>query len=470
MDLKRGLAELEECSPEYARAETYYKGSVAEYFTSPRLQRLMKQAGIDVRFNFAKTPVNAVSDRLEINAIVASGSSETEGNVATEVIRRVWEGNDLDLEAPGIMRNACKFGDAYVIVWPAESGHGIEGGPIEGVEIHYNSPQTTRIIYDTERPNVPVFAIKKWAETDDDGVELHRVDLYYPDRIEKYISDVKTKGEEAKDYHEFVDEEGDEWPYANPFDQIPVFHFRTDRPYGVPLHKDFYGPQDAINKLIISHLSSVDFSAFPQRYALEELGKDTSDVMGDDDADLTFDADAAGVDDDQEQLKSEPGTVWMLKNIKSAGQFESARPEVFTDPMAVYLRAGAQITNTPLHYFDPSGDQPSGESLRTAEAPFIKMVRYLQMSFGSTWRQVFEFVLAIMDVNNDGIQVNWAPPQSAGDQEFWDVAEKKIRAGVPVRQILLEAGYTADQVDEWLTATAPTSTESDVQPSLAVNN
>jgi hypothetical protein len=445
MDLKRGLAELGECYPEYAQAEKYYKGSVAELFTSARLRRLMSAAGIDVRFNFAKTPVNAMSDRLEINATVGPDDA------ATAVIQRIWTDNDLDLEAPGIMRNACKFGDAYVIVWPRED----EAGDTVGVDIHYSSPQTTRIIYDTERPNVPSFAIKRWCEVDDEGVELHRVDLYYPNRIEKYISDVGTKGEEAKDYLEYRDEEDDAWPYENPFGQIPVFHFRTDRPYGVPLHEGFYGPQDAINKLIISHLSSVDFSALPFRYALTEANKDASDAIGDDDTGLDFgDPNApVGVDDEQPAFRAEPGMIQVFQNIKAMGQFDSAQPAVFTDPMAVYLRAGAQITNTPLHYFDPTGDQPSGESLRTAEAPFIKMVRYLQMSFGATWRQVFEFALALLGVNNEGVSVNWAPPQSASDQEFWDVAEKKIAAGVPPRQILHEAGYTADQIDAWIPST-----------------
>jgi len=45
----------------------------------------------------------------------------------------------------------------------------------------------------------------------------------------------------------------------NPLKKLPVFHFRNDPPYGQPEHKGFYGPQDAIDKLIISHVAGVDY-------------------------------------------------------------------------------------------------------------------------------------------------------------------------------------------------------------------
>lgn len=41
----------------------------------------------------------------------------------------------------------------------------------------------------------------------------------------------------------------------NPYGVIPVFHLRTDRPYGEPCHRGFYGPQDTVNKLIIGHMA-----------------------------------------------------------------------------------------------------------------------------------------------------------------------------------------------------------------------
>lgn len=447
IDLKRGLEELDEATPEYDRAHAYYRGNVGEYFASSRLRRLLRGPEANVRFNFAKRPVDAVADRLEIAGITTTNQG------ANDTVQAVWEGNSLDLEAGAIMRRACEYGDAYVIVWPTDtddSASDNESGTVP-VAVYYNSPLTTRIVYDDENPLIKSFAIKKWAEkVEGQDDPFYRVDLYYPDRIEKWVTAVGRDGNEVKDYVEFRDDENDEWPYANPFGEIPVFHFRTDRPYGTPLHEGFYGPQDAINKLVVSHLSSVDYQGFPQRYALSAADSDTSDVADEDDFSTVDTEDAIRAGEDESQFTASPGSLWYMRGVNSVGQFNVAEPSVFIEPMLTYLRMGAELTNTPLHRVDPTGDHPSGESLRTAEAPFIKTVRSMQLSFGSTWREVFEFALHLVGVDNESVTVQWAPAQTMEDKDFWEVAEKKAALGVPIDQILVEAGYTQDQVTAWL--------------------
>lgn len=443
-DLTRGLAALDEACDTYETAEDYYTGTVGERFASIALQRRVIRSGLSVRFNFAKKPVAAAADRLEIAAVTGPD------DVTTAELQRLWEDNSLGLEAPLQMRNACKFGDAYLIVWPADDDNDgeDEGTTIASgrVDIFYNSPLTTRVIYDTENPLRKSYAIRRWHCADGE-----RVDLYYPDRIEKYVLADGTQD----NWDEWRDAEDDEWPYDNPYGEIPVFHLRTDRPYGVPLHEGFYGPQDAITKLIISHLSTVDYQAGPQRYAMLESGATSADQEADDD-DFGFgDEDAPSEGDSQ--LRSHPGSLWWLQNVKGVGQFDPAVPATFTDPMLTYLRMGADLTNTPLHKVDPTGDHPSGESLRTAEAPFITKVKGLQRSFGTTYRETFDFAIRVartlrggaMSRERVGVDLRWEPAASLDPAEMWEMAKLKKEAGLPLRQILLEAGYTADQVKEW---------------------
>lgn len=453
-DLKRGLEELSEALPSYHTAHEYYRGDVRERFSSPIARRLMQTAAYRNRFNFAKRPVDAVADRLEIAGITTTDQG------SDEIVQRVWEDNALDLEAPSIMRRACEYGDAYVIVWPAEGDDQAldsESSTPDGrtlVNVYYNSPLTTRIVYDAENPRIKSYAIKRWIETID-GKPRHRVDLFYPDRIEKYISREQSEGNRPKDYEQYVDAEGDEWPYENPFGEIPVFHFRTDRPYGKPLHEGFYGPQDAINKLIASHLDSVDYQGFPQRYALAAADANSADAANEDDfTDFETDQQSSPAPDQESQFVSDPGSLWFMRGVNQVGQFDVADPVVFTGPMVTYLKFGAELTNTPLHRVDPTGDHPSGESLRTAEAPFIKSVRYMQLSFGATWRELVTFALRLAGVDNVSVAIQWAPAQTMEDKDFWEVAEKKIAAGVPKRQVLMEAGYTDAQVTEWLDTTS----------------
>jgi hypothetical protein len=55
-----------------------------------------------------------------------------------------------------IHRRALVFGDCYAIVWPDANGD---------VQITYNSPLTTIMVYDDENPRIKKFALKVWQST-----------------------------------------------------------------------------------------------------------------------------------------------------------------------------------------------------------------------------------------------------------------------------------------------------------------
>jgi hypothetical protein len=115
----------------------------------------------------------------------------------------------------------------------------------------------------------------------------------------------------------------------------------------------------------------------------------------------------------------------------------------------------AQLTTTPMHYFDPMGDVPSGESLRAADAPLNKRAERRQQAYAGALSGACELALVMLgaapaDVHVD---VRWTPVEQVEDADGWAVVESKIRAGVPVKQALMEAGYTDEQVSGWLTTT-----------------
>jgi hypothetical protein len=110
----------------------------------------------------------------------------------------------------------------------------------------------------------------------------------------------------------------------------------------------------------------------------------------------------------------------------------------------------ASVTETPLHYFDPMGDSPSGEALRAKEAPLIKRIINRRQSFAATWRDVFTFALSVVKIQVEKVDVRWTSPASLDDLDGWKTAKIKLSLGVPAKQLLLEAGYTESQVTEWL--------------------
>jgi hypothetical protein len=455
-DLLAGVEALGENDPGYSKAHAYYTGDVGEVFASAKLRRAMRTSGMAFRFNFAQIPVNARSERIQISAVTAEPES------ANEVLQELWTQLRMSLYGRQYQCRALELGDAYVMVWPTPEAEatpptdlsstgpaGVSTRIRDQLDVCYNSPRSVRIFYDPERPLRKRYAIKQWLLPDG----TTRADLYYADHIECYRKVGKGRQARWVRHVETMDEDGQGvWPLPNPFGEVPFFHFRTDAPYGIPVHKGFYGPQDAIHKLIISHMAGVDYQTFPQRYALVHPDSDTSEPAAADEDEFAFGDDGGATRPDTEgrsQLTADPGSVWWLTGVSGVGEFQPAQPAIFTDPMLTYLRFGAQISNTPLHRIDPTGEAPSGESLRTAEAPFVKSCTDLMESFEDTWVELLEFALKVLGVSVESVDVQWNPAQSADDIEGWATLKAKLEAGLPVRQAFLEAGYSIDQVDTW---------------------
>jgi hypothetical protein len=410
-DISSAISLIMDHRPDYEKAEAYYDGKESEVFLHQRWYRLLKSNGVDFKFNFTRTVVDSVLNRLEIANIM--GTSES----GTNVIKQTWEQNDMLLDQDEIHRKALTYGDCYVIVWPDETGT---------VTINYNSPLNTVIIYDEENPRIKKYAAKVWQMTETNGSKSMRLNLYYPDRIEKYESvagDLDVLNQQT--IFTLIE------TVENPWNEIPVFHFRTQKQYGRPEHFDGYGPQDAVNKLIATHMYTVDYQGAPQRYALGFGGN------GDEYEDFNEDSVKR---DNLGSLQNGPGQLWFLKGVDKVGQFDPADHKAFTEPTREYVRAMASLTNTPLHYFERTGNVPSGEALRTAEAPLMKKVHDRQQSFGSAWRDLFRFVLRIEGIIED-VEVKWKHVESIDSLDQWEVGIKKKLVGLPVEQILLEMGY-----------------------------
>ncbi|NJP75584.1 hypothetical protein, partial [Streptomyces sp. C1-2] len=156
-----------------------------------------------------------------------------------------------------------------------------------------------------------------------------------------------------------------------------------------------------------------------------------------------------GEDSENTITGATPGEMMILNNVKEVGQFKVADPSTFLEPMRVFIRAMATITATPLHYFEPTGNVPSGEALRVAEAPLVKKVRTRQLSFGATWREVFTFILESAGFKED-VQVHWKPVETFDTKEAMEIAYKKIQIGIPLAQVAAEMGYDAAIVANWI--------------------
>lgn len=445
---------LEANRPVYERADSFYDGTVSEFHASPRVKRLLAKYGLREmdNFNFAHIPVDAVADKLYLNALTSGDDN------ADALIEDLWDVNELGLEAPILHRNVCKFGDAYMFVWPSADA---DGQDITGVDMIVEDPLTVRVFYDLVNPRKKSFAIKSWCE----GSTSDRVTyafLYYPDRVERWVHKgrVSKASKPGQDKWEPYTADGQDSVIENPLGFVPFYHFRTDRPYGVPEHINAYGPQLTLNKLVTSHVSSIDYQSFPQRYSLAETGTAGPNYQqGEVDP---FSPEDAFSDPESmntaSQLEADPGTVWDFQNTKAVGQFEAAAAAVFLEPFDRYLKAMSQTTSTPFHEFDSTGDAVSGESRRRTNEAFYSKVCARQMSLGFTWGQLFVDVIGFLGVDVQRVDAVWRPVVVADTKADLDALMVKRSLGVPDDVLLVEAGYARSQVDEWMTrSSAPAS-------------
>lgn len=440
-DLMDGLEELADSRHGYDQAQTYYEGKVPEVFTSIRIRRALQRFDIDFDLNFARTPVNAVTNRLKV-ASVSSPDPAT-----NTLISKIWQDNQLNIELPDLFSRAGEYGDAYLMVLPVED----DNGTVVRVEMFYNPPQTVRVFYDEENPRRKAYTIKKWS----DGA-YQRVELYYDDRTERWTTQKNSRGDKRQDWIPWPadPEDPESWLIPNETSEQPVFHFRNGRPYGCPEHYGAFGPQNAINKLVQTHMGTVDYQGFPQRYALTDTATtDTSDLdPGDfDDGIWPFPEQGLGPSDTgaDSSLKAGPGEMMLLRGYKSVGQFDAAQPSVFLEPIQFNIRAMAQITDTPLRMFDPQSNHRSGESYREEDGPYISKIENRQTSYGASLHAALVYALRLLGIEDPVVTIDWEPAKSVTDAQGWQTVKAKIDAGVPRKQALMEAGYRAEQVDSW---------------------
>lgn len=483
-DILNGLDELDRARECYREADEYYDGEIGTPFASQRIARLLDRSGVqDVEdFAYARIPVDVIANRLQIAAVVAAKAEEDADDesaseedarikVAEKAIAALRKRNQLDDEEQYLHHLVSKHGDAYLLVWPVYG----DDGEVVDVDMRVNSAHNVRMVFDEEDTLIPRYVIKSWEidqgrkakEATANRRKIVRANLYYPDRIERWITDPGASPDnpsawkklvDANDDHDDVDiaeaaddgldPDGDDIP--NPWGVIPWFYFRNNRPHGTPEHRGAYGPQQMINKLVSADGAAVDFQSFPQRYLLIDpmaddplMNIDDPDHPDDEEDDPETETGNAGLD-------GSPGTIWKLYG-KTVGQFETAAAETFLVRLDRYVKAMAELTDTPQHAFSKaSADMPSGEAVRELNGPMYAKVRNRQRRYDPVWQDAYELALRMLGIEEVSVDVRWEPIEVVNDSAGWGVLQQKVAAGVPNQIALEEAGYAAEQVDEWL--------------------
>lgn len=454
-DLARGLKLLADKAPEYERRKAMYDGTAREYATSKALETIIDRSAEAHPLGFAHIPVDAVVEKAELQGVTSESNA-----AATEALSSIFDAESDD-EVDDWHLKLGYFGDYYVVVDPLDETD--ETGTATAARTVGSSPLTTVMVYSSKDATRALYGVKRWSSGEGPERKWSAI-LYYDDAtVMLETHEGADEAPKAAAFLPLLDESGTpDSHFVEHLGGRPLLvHYAIGgKPYGVPLHAKAFGAQDAITKISAVNLAAVDAQGFPSRYALADPLAEADDDIDDDfgtDGPNTAAADRDGMTtatSGASRLRDVPGTIKLLRGIKSVGTFDAAAPDGFLKNLDWYVRAMAVQTGTPLFEFDLSGEQPSGEARRRASARLNKRVVKFARAAGRGHVALAETVLAVMGIDAEAAAVTarWAPVETETDTEGLELVASKIANGVPIATALIEAGYDPADVAEWYPA------------------
>jgi hypothetical protein len=415
-DITLALDRIKARSAVYQEFYDYYEGRHQMTFSSEKFKNKFGKRLQKLHENLCRTVVKAPASRLEV--IGFQSESEDIQKIAWEI----WKRNNMPLEAGKAHREAFKTGDSFAIVWPDKKGK---------ARIY---PQTAANVVcwkDAETGEITK-AAKRWLGSD----KKFYLTLYYPDRIEKYISKNALEAG-APDSPEFIPRAvtGEKFPLANPFGRVPVFQFTFDEEANDASNSiltDVIPLNDALNKAYVDIFVAQEFNAIRQRW-MTGIQFEKDDETGKPIIPYDFDSQA-----------------WNAEGAEAKfGEFSDAQLEQMLKVKQECVRDIALVSGIPPSYFNlDTTDFPSGEALRKIEARFTAIVQDAQRSFGDAWGEAMGFALQIEGGTEKEIEVQWTDAAPIGESEQLDNALKKKNLGWSIEQIQRDFGLSDKQITD----------------------
>lgn len=415
---------INEAAQDYIRYEDYYIGDHKLEFATDRWKDVFGNEFEEFSDNWCQVVVDSPVQRLEIDGWDVDGKPKGDVNIAEDI----WDDNNLQVEADDLHTQAFVKGDAYLIVWKNPDD------PDNKIDIFYNDAVDVAVVYDGANRRRIARGAKRFQDTDG---QWHLV-LYYPDRIEKWISPRNQAVNQEALWHSMNDfsDVPQGWQLdgpqiLNPYGIVPIFHFKnraSGRTHGVSELKPVIPVQNAVNKLLMDLMVGSEFGSFRQKWM-------------------------AGAGHPKDGWKSGASRIWATTDANAKfGEFGQIDLEPLVKAIDLVVGHVAKITQTPLHYLRSSGDMPSGEAMKTSESGLVKKCLARQKTWGATWSAAMTFAVRLMtgEEPKQKLIPIWQSPETRHDLEQAQTAQLKSVLGIPLRQLWSEHfGYSEEQVKEF---------------------
>lgn len=426
---------------EYILYREYDEGVHRTQLTERQRQYLQAKQDIEFTANYCPMVIDAKANRLKVNGF------DCEDDAQKNIMWGWWRKNRMDGKQTVIHRAAVRDADSFVLVeWDNDAGiprfHFEPAYAGDGVMVYYS---------DEHRDEIE-FASKHWRISRGlNAGKARRLNLYFPDRIEKYISNDDTDMGKYLPYTEDIDDIGmgyigmaginwwtDNRTQAGKPLGIPIVHFKHNDKgdsYGTSHLADVVPIQDAIDKALIDLIGAMDTDAF--------------DIL------------AGYGTSEWSSLKVGPGAIAAV----SASPQEAKLERINGGDSTTKLLAGysalvmeiARISGTPMSYFQVSGQVAAEGTMKQQEIALVSQVEKTQTDFGNSWETVMTIARRLENAFGKGgmdedvlIETVWQQAESRNDMEQAQTLAIRVgQLGVSETQAQTEMGYNETQIADF---------------------
>ena len=402
----------------YSVFDDYYRGRHQLRFASRDFQdkyarQLLTDAVMSIRENMCPAAVTAFTDGIS----VSSWGDDTVNRLAADIGLSRLEGF--------INRAGFKSGDAFAVVWPDRTGQ---------PRPSFQRPDAMVPTVDPDVPDMLDHAARIWV----DKANYGRVNIYWPDRLERYrtVDPIRQKSTDAvnmpvwdSNWTPMDDTDGDVIPHD--FGVVPVCWWKRDPDdhlaHGNSILLDVIPLQDATNKSLADLIITSEAFSRPLMYLLN---------FRDDAPKNPF----AKADQPKPSKKRFDPTGQQILTLDGGGPFGRLDPPDMTKVLRVqdaFATKVARVIGAPSYYFSQtSGDVPSGESLRVLSTRRTATIKAWQRDAEPVWRGL----LQLLGVDDPTIE--WADPMPLDPLEKAQVAQAKKALGYSLEDIAAFLGET----------------------------
>jgi hypothetical protein len=385
----------------------FYDGDQGSMLTQRLAEFLNVSSGTSFAVNLMGLVVDSLAERLVLTGF-SSGNDDVD-----DLLDDWWQANRMDGSQMHVHQAAGRDGQAFVIVeWDGDLGrpafHENEAWDgDEGVKVHWAGRPDSRVL----------FASKRWREEFDESGEIvirRRLNLYFPDRVEKYLALGGDAGIGEAGWVKY----GSPWP-------TPWTHPRTGEPLGVPVIPflnrqtgrselaDVIGVQTALNKTVLDILAAADVEGFG----------------------IYTKTGGAFV---QSPLVA-PGAFWQDTDpAASFGKIGAGTLTALMEAYWLFCKTVAIVTRRPLSLFVGYSSGESGESLKEREAGLVAQAKAATVQFGNAWENVAYMALRLHDAFGGGydsmanltLSAQWRSVEARDDNQYRAQLRADFQAGL----------------------------------------